>query len=450
MEQVERVAALAIDQARLVSQSEPVNGQRQSGLAASSWQWQEIVPWLLVASSPLIFASTTWMPSNSGNPVHRWLRDFGLPITAVESLVLWYSLRAGFQPFRSLIELPVWARAALAILIAVAFGNALFVAQNSLTAFLHACLWLIHFWFGLSVAWMITNTTNAVRSLFWPAVVMGLIFYVALVAAYVTAIPDPATFKWHLFRLGVTNIRHVGFYSTIGTAAALGLAASQKQMKTFLIWTVAAAVMLALSFWSGTRGSVVAVWASVFVGLIWFRSLRTPKAWAALMGSTILALGFSFVHTVPNKHFGLARIGSSVTRGGVDQVGSRRVSMWQSTWDAILQHPFFGHGQGQFRSTVPESLGTFNHPHNGVLQSLFDWGFVGATCFAALICLLIWRSLSGTQDPEYQRLPAFLVGASLLATSIYDGPLYYTYPLMMLGVAFAWMIGTTQSLKQVP
>ena len=83
------------------------------------------------------------------------------------------------------------------------------------------------------------------------------------VAIFVLAIPDPARFDWLQFGLAVTNIRQTGFYAAVGAAAALGLAAVETRRAHHAGWVAAATACFALSFWSGTRGSVVAVVAAV-------------------------------------------------------------------------------------------------------------------------------------------------------------------------------------------
>jgi O-antigen ligase len=109
--------------------------------------------------------------------------------------------------------------------------------------------------------------------------------------------------------------------------------------------------------------------------------------------------------------------------------------MWHATWQAILQHPVFGTGAGQYFFVVHDKLGSFNHPHNVVLQILSSWGFAGATCYFALAGFVAWRAFLALRNPRSADAPALLVAGSLLTMSLYEGSLFHTYPTMMFALA---------------
>jgi O-antigen ligase len=399
-------------------------------------------PWLLIALTPLIFAALTSNPFNPGSGIQDLLRRYGIPIVAIEISVIGLAVFSGLRPVSRLLHAPWWISAALGALFLVALGTAL-AANHPAFALLHFHFWLIHLLFGLSVACLAETAPQRVRDYFWPAVVVGLILWVFLLALYVALIPDPTSFNWRRFGFAVTNIRHIGYFTVVGIAASTGLALVQNKMPLALATASAASLFFAVAFWSGSRGAPLAVWIAFVCSMIWLRCLRTRRTVITVAAISVIGLMLSRLHEVPDKHFGLTRIAQSLGGTTVEGVTSSRLGIWRATWDAIAERPLFGHGQGQFGSTVPEARGLeINHPHNLVLQITFDWGVVGAICFAAIFLYFIWGCLKAVSDNPGRQLPAFLVCASLITMSFYDGAFFFTYPIMMSIVALAWIAGT--------
>ncbi len=341
----------------------------------------------------------------------------------------------------------MWVQSALLILFMVGLYTALFVAANQLVAATRTLMWLIHLLFGLCVAHEAgANRPEAMRFL-WPAVVTGLCAYVLTLVFYVALIPDPASFDWLGLGLAVGNVRQLGFYSAVGVSAALGLAILQTHWSGRAASAGAATVLLAVSFWSGTRGSILAVWVAFGLGLIWFRALRSVRAIGTLMLTTAAAALLSLLHSVPNGHYGIGRIAMRSDHPGVEDMSSGRLDMWIGTFDAILEQPLFGYGESQFRIVVPEAFGGFNHPHNALLQILFQWGLTGGACFVALAAWVVWKVCRATGGSP-NHVPAFLVAASLLTMALFEGTLYHAYPIMMIAVGVGVIVGSRGDLRR--
>lgn len=114
--------------------------------------------------------------------------------------------------------------------------------------------------------------------------------------------------------------------------------------------------------------------------------------------------------------------------------------MWSAAWHAFLQRPVSGYGAGQYFLVAQDKFRPFNHPHDIVLQVLFQWGAVGAICYFSLAALVGLRAALALRDADVADLPAFLAGAALVTTSLYDGGLFNTYPTMMIAFALASII----------
>lgn len=401
----------------------------------------------LVALAPAVFAIVSW---NTGLPdgvtsLEALSRRLSLPILSVEMLIVFVAMAVGFEPLRAIGSLPRTCKAALLGLLLIGFGTALLAAPQPGSAMIRTSITLVHGLFALATAWLISRTWP-VRHWLWPMIVAGTVIYGLIAHIFVTLIPDPARFGWLNFGLGVSNVRQIGFYAVVGTSASLGLAAVRKGRRGFILWTGLAALLFSLSFWSGTRSSVVASWGAVLIGALLVPRVRTMRAFGALAISTATGLVLSLVNVPPNGYFGLARI-LNVGGGGTGDIASGRIPMWTGTFRAIAERPLFGYGEGQFRFVVPESLGFFNHPHNALLQIAFQWGLVGLALSFVLFCAAARRILEA-RDRDAENVPAQLVAISLLVYSCYEGTLYHPYPIMILALAAAFIIAPLPSSPQ--
>lgn len=402
---------------------------------------EPLVPWLLIAATPIVFALATWDVTNLHDPVRAWLRFYGGPVLAIELFAIAYAFLSGFEPLRTIRAWPAWTQAALLILIAVGLYTAMVVAPERLLSVSRTVIWLLHLLFGMSVAYLAAVSRVFLTRYFWPAVVVGLFGYVIILILFVAMIPDPARFDWVHIRLAVVNVRQLGFYSAAGAAAALGLSFSQTRWSSFVASAAAASVLIGLSFWSGTRGSIFAVWAAFAAGLIWFPALRSARAISTLVITSAIGASLSLLHSVPNGHYGIARLAVSAAAQSAEDASSGRLSMWSGTYRAILQRPLLGYGESQFRTVVPEAMGSFNHPHNALLQIALQWGLVGTLCSLALAGLLAWRCHLVLRTRHEFLIPGFMVLVSLLTMALYEGTLYHTYPIMMIALCVAVILG---------
>ena len=105
--------------------------------------------------------------------------------------------------------------------------------------------------------------------------------------------------------------------------------------------------------------------------------------------------------------------------------------MWRQTAAALLDRPWFGHGQGQFRYQVPAALGIYNHPHNSMLQFAYDWGLVGVGALAAAITPLIQSFARKNGRDLRTALPAVGGVSGLGIMSLVEGSFYHAFPLMI-------------------
>jgi len=392
---------------------------------------------LLVALAPAIMAVTTWTPGGYFSiPLYFW-RFLAPPVIAIELVVIGIAWRFGYRPLAAIVALPGWIAVALGLLIAIDVGDALFVSPDRAVAMMRSSMTLVHMMFGFAVVHLLRERGfDAYRGLWW-ALLGGATLYVVIMIAFVMAIAQPLRFDWMHFGLGVVNIRHAGFYVVVGAAMAFGIAATETRPSRFWIAVAGATLCCAELFWSGSRAPLLALLASSLAGALLVPALRTLRLPLALAVAYVGGAALSLIHTPPLGIYGLMRMLRSGGESSANAVSSGRVDLWGGSFRALLERPLFGHGEAQFITVVRESQGIYYHPHNALLQSLVQWGGVGTVSFVALAAILWWRMMLGTRRAGARAAPAFVAINVFVIYAMFDGVMFFVYPMMILAFLFA-------------
>jgi O-antigen ligase len=404
--------------------------------------------WVLIGLIPALTALITWDPQQTGSLALDWIRLFGVPTIIVELWTILFAASVGASPIESIKSQAGWFQLLLSALCVIAVGTAALVAPNRLWGTTFTLISLIHLMFGLSVAEL--ARTSSVRQLkrLWAGVAIGVCVYAGILAIYVGQIG--ARFDWMYFGLAVTNIRQTGFYSAVGAAAGLGLAMTQTRWRLRLLWSAAAAVALFISFWSGTRSSLVAIAIAFPFALIVLPQLRNFNSWLIVTGSAAGGILLSLcLPSAGSRLLGVTRLARSAGQRTLDDLSSGRLDTWTSAWRAIMRRPLFGYGEGQYRWSIPQTLsGGLNHPHDIFLQTLLAWGLVGTVIVLILASVLVARAYRALQVPNDADVPSVMVVASLATYSLYEGALFHTYPTMVFCLALAILLGARREGSQ--
>jgi O-antigen ligase len=121
---------------------------------------------------------------------------------------------------------------------------------------------------------------------------------------------------------------------------------------------------------------------------------------------------------------------------------SRRIELWQYTFERILERPLFGHGDGQFRFSFDGSF-TMAQPHNVMLQVLYAWGVVGGLLCLALAVWAWPRFLKGGLEAAPFRYAAI----AITIHSLIDGTLYHVQSTSLFALCCAVAIGLPESAR---
>jgi len=403
---------------------------------------------IIIAAMPVIFATSTWDHSLQSS-VQAVLRRLAFPVILAEIAVVVLALKSGMTLNRVADTWPRPVRAAILIVLAVIMGTEFLLPFSTPYSMERTLFYLVHIAFGLSV-WHLVSRSTAHVDLFWPIILIGLIAYIGTLALYIYAINDEPTFNWLNVGLGVTHVRHFGVYSAIGTSIAWGLLLPRHQ-KLKALYLAAASICLALTFWSGTRGSLLALFAALVVAVAAFPVARSPKWFSEIFLSAGVAALLSLLHQPPNPFYGLSRIiGSSETSEGLEKLSSGRTTMWLDAADLSLKNPVFGIGESRFRLLSESAVGFYNHPHNFILQFCLQWGIPTTLLVLGIFGLMMVRGYQRARGMGEIAIPAVLIILSLTILASIDGAFYYPYPIAMTAVAFAYLFGGREILSQNP
>jgi O-antigen ligase len=374
-------------------------------------QLDRLVAWTFGLAPAALFL-LTW--SDDFTPLQQTARAFALPVLAAELAVVLVSFGEGYR-LGKLQPLPVVLIAALGIL---AWGTAI-AAPNPVPALLRTGTWTIHLLFGLALVNLRRHGMLDFDRLL-RAVLTGFLLIFALLIAFI-ATTDQSPLERTIELPAFANVRWFGEYvvSVVGLCA-IGFLRRDK----FYLFTAAAA--FAMAFWTGSRGAVLAPLAGFMLCTVLFREFRSVSTWRLflLSGFVGFALALGLDALVPIGDRGpddLARFGSS-----------GRIELWQYTIREILDQPWFGHGEGQFRFMI----GTYSlaQPHNVVLQVLYTWGFIGG-----LLCLAlaIWAAPRFLQAPGIEAAPFRCAAIMVAVHALIDGTLYHVHSTSLFALCCA-------------
>jgi O-antigen ligase len=194
---------------------------------------------------------------------------------------------------------------------------------------------------------------------------------------------------------------------------------------------IAVALIVGFVAWTGTRGGSLGLALGTSFAIMATPRFTTLRNLGILIASCTTGLLLSIAAFHPAPQFGLFRMVATVS---TDDASSGRVSMWIDTLTEITTSPFFGFGSGRFRESMLKYGFENNHPHNFVLQYIYDWGIIGGT--AALIALA-WLGMQLFQFKNQVSMTRFLSLSGFIGTlgvAMVEGTLFHPLP-MLIGIA---------------
>ena len=124
-----------------------------------------------------------------------------------------------------------------------------------------------------------------------------------------------------------------------------------------------------------TSAASLVIGLAMFFGLIWMRKLKRYLGVKTLKTVTvaIIVLGTATVFIG-----GLVVGGDIVSSLGREETLTGRTEIWAKLMPFAMKEPIIGHGIGGFfTDEMQKSLGNLPHAHNGYMDVILDYGFVG-------------------------------------------------------------------------
>jgi hypothetical protein len=243
------------------------------------------------------------------------------------------------------------------------------------------------------------------------------------------------------------HIRHLGL--SIGFMTVLLYSEEKMNGWAAVFFRICRILGLALVFWSGTRASILA-W--LFCMAIFIYS---DRKWAKiLLLDTIGGIVLSLIPAppLPGDPGGVVRSIQLFSGGtaSVDALSSSRLSLWQSTLTSLnkigsLWTGLGGNGFARLQVMYDAKISPLGHvhAHNIVIQSICDWGIIGATLLASFFYKTTLRPIAVSLKTNN---PTALAGiVYLLITGMLDATLFHLEHLNYLTIALAYLF----SLKQI-
>lgn len=296
-------------------------------------------------------------------------------------------------------------------------------------------VFLVHVIFALLIFQLIAGFSNPQRKLLAKCIALGVIAY-CIIWGVSLLFFVPVGPGWISQVPGLTHVRGLSFFVVCGFYMALAslpeMPTEKSNKREYVIAYLGGFVSILLAFWSGSRGSIVAILGALSI-LLWAASSFRIAILKFSFLIFILGALASLALPIPHPSYGIIRF-TNVT-SDITYLSSGRTTIWLETLPKILDRPIFGWGLDQFQLIRFESFQGFKQPHNIVLQSLISIGFVGSAILAVAILPILRKAR--LQLDSLVRVSALGMIATTCILAMYDAALYYNYPLMMLAVAVA-------------
>lgn len=378
----------------------------------------------LVAIAPAL-ALMTWQPEYS----RTTLRDMSGPVLFLELAIVVALLLRGEGFASRLAKVKPTGLLLTATWFAALSVSAFSAETYPRGALVHHAITLLHVCFFFLLWTELLQAPHLRRRIL---TALAWSFGIFTVVAYILAlsVADHPGFPWSTFGAGVTNIRHLGYYAVLLTGLSAGLLATEEAERKRPGIVVLLFLGILLSLWSGGRGAFGAIVCVLMLVIIMAPAGRRQGLLATFALCFVVALPASALF-VPGTGWGPRWIFlRPPPTGGLDPLYNGRDELWQQTLQAIPHRLWFGHGEGQFIHSIEAAKSAFNHPHNFLLQLLFQWGAIGTSLLFFLIAPTLFKTLLAIRTKQHELLPAFVTLAGIGALSLIDGPFFYPLPVL--------------------
>lgn len=402
-------------------------------------------------SLPLLTVILCWPVNGEPTAAQNFIRSQAPLVFIFEVLIIIGAILARldlFSPLKSIPPLPKYL--GLAWIIAVFFSipfapTASNLAAQATLSFLAHCLTILSF-----LAWMRRNKASARGIMSFLAVVFPimviLVFAAQLFFVYFSGLDSDV--EWGTSMPGFSNIRHIGYIMAPAIAMMTGMMYlhGKTQPSIHFGLVVIMALNVAGAIWLGSRGAVLAALVPIVMLLLFLPRARSIGFLKNLVLTLLLGVTLSQIVPHPqHQAFDAIERQRGKADGNLNDLSAGRMKIWKATTASIPDRPIIGHGMHQFRWTEPVARKLFNHPHNAILQFLYDWGLMGGGALCLLILYGAYLILTGLKSAADYKIPYICLWVSTCAFGMIDGVFFYPIPIILFlassAIIFAKPIG---------
>lgn len=395
---------------------------------------------LLLALYPLgrflLLAEPSWEMSG----FQRAERFLWLSFWLVEIAVVVRAHTNGFSLANFLKGLPPRAKTLVAVWLAALLWSTA-SAEHPSIALRNAAGWLMHAYVAAAV-WHMFSRDDEAASQFsrfarvapWIIVAVGI-----LGLALVYRIGLHSDFPFATDTPGFAHIRHTGYIFAPAIILSIGCIAADGRRSAVAI--MALALSTGLCLWFGSRGPFFGIACGLGTAFVLFAEFRKPaliaRVGCAMAGGALLSV---LVPSPDNGGFNaVKRLFESSPKPA--EFSSGRSEFWKETVALIQERPILGYGGEHFQVSAAIAQNMYRHPHDFVLQALFEWGILGGGAFLLAIALALLAAWRRHRHGALDKKLALFGAVSMLCFALLDGVLFYSYTtfitLMFLGYALA-------------
>jgi O-antigen ligase len=378
-------------------------------------------------------------------------RMFFLPALYGEIVICIVAAARGLSLAKFASDLPISAKIILALWLLALCSSTFFADANQSIAIWGAGFWLVHTLFFMAVLYLIKEDGIEALRLEKLAVILPAAAAITGISVYLFANLKglDGDVEWISYLPGFAHIRHTGYIFAPAIAVSLAHMAAKplEFRKTHMLLLI---VNSALMLWLGSRGPVLGILVALIACMACFPEMRSIRFLlsAAIAG----AIGAALSLVAPLPQHGAFGALQRFWNGSSDPTvfSSGRLNFWSETADLILQRPLIGHGVFQFQFVSTNAAGIYKHPHDSILQFMFDWGLLGGGLFLALMGLVIYAAFFKSKSSRYVKLLSAMGFTTMLAFSLIDGLFFYSYTIAVsmifltvpIATGFSWSKST--------
>lgn len=384
----------------------------------------------LLALLPSVYVLLTWDNDGKLGLLAYAMRHLSLPVSAAELFAIYLTSRQNFEIRTGIAKLDLVTKLLLGIWLIFACLPILVANSYSPQSALVTLQYGLHGIFLAALIYLADTNQNerVTRETALLLLLSGGVAYVGILTVFALLVPNKETFPWTMRLPSGTNIRQIGYFVAIMAVVPFSLALfSQKRN---VVYSLILAGFVAFIAWTGSRGALAGLFFGMLAGTVFVGRIPMYSRILMVLLSIIFGLAVSLTLPTPAPEFGLVRIVSSVEQG---EIGNGRFFVWESTLTEILKSPLIGHGSGSFKHNMQEAYGLdFNHPHQFILQFVYDWGLIGGIAAGVLLLKLFLFCLTNARvSRDSAGVAALSSMCTLAAVGLIDGALFYPFSIFL-------------------